>query len=177
MEKQPPCLWVIHNPPPYYCAYLGQILILPTFPYNQIRAPMGPKTSKELVWLLSTILLTMLLLFALSWQSGWSIKPGHDLEIAVHDTFYSLSFNVLAMYVFSHVFGLVYFLRLLVERFGHMKLNLIMLVVYGYIAYANYMLLDVGMPTGTGFFKAALAGAVALGVVVLVGVMVKVWRK
>lgn len=138
---------------------------------------MGPKTSKEIVWLLSTVLLTMLLLFTLSWQSGWQIRPGYDLEIAVHDTFYLLSFNVLAMYVFSHVFGVVYFLRLLVERFGHMKLNLIMLVVYGYIAYANYMLLDVGVPSGTGFFKAALASAVVLGGVVLVGIVVKVWRK
>ncbi len=137
---------------------------------------MSDNTKRELLWLLPTVLLSMLVMYIVSWQTGWELRPGKSWELQAHDQYYLLDFKYIAIYVFTHVLMLVYTARLLWSNFLVLKLNLVMLVVYGYVGYVNYTLYDI-LNTYSSFFNGIVGGAAFMFAFTIVMMTVKALRK
>ena len=122
------------------------------------------------------MLLSMVVLYIISWQTGWALRPGQELEIIVHDQYYLLDFKLIAIYVFTHVLMLVYTARLLISNFNMLKLNLVMLVVYGYVAFVNYTLYGM-LHAYTSIFYGILGGAMFMAAFTVAIMIIKLVRK
>jgi len=124
---------------------------------------MSDNVKRELLWLLPTVLLSMVVLYMLSWQTGWELRPGQELEIVVHDSYYVFPFAPVAIYVFTYILMLVYTIRQVLINFSLRKLNMIMLVVYGYVAFANYSMAHM-LPMFQLLFYALMATSIVLAI-------------
>ena len=144
--------------------------------FAYIYPEMSKNIQRELTWLLPTVLLSMVLLYIISWQTDWTFRPGQELEIALHDTFYVFQFTPVAIYVFSHVLMTVYTARLLWSNFMLLKLNLVMLVVYGFVAYINYSLYAMLQIFGS-YFSGIAGGAFFMFAITIVMTVVKAIQK
>lgn len=137
---------------------------------------MSKNIQRELIWLLPTVLLSMVLLYVVSWQTDWTFRPGQELEIVLHDTYYVFQFTPVAIYVFSHVLMVVYTARLLWSNFLVLKLNLVMLVVYGFVVYINYSLYDM-LQIFSSYFNGIVGGAAFMFAITIVMMVVKAVQK
>lgn len=135
---------------------------------------MNPTLAKELKWLLFTLALTLWLLLGLAWYFNWSFMPGGVLDVQLHDTYIQIAYSVMAMYVFAHIAMVVYSARNFWEGFVAPKLNMILVVVYGYVAYTNYML---GNMMGKIFFHGTMVVALLLAAVTIVAGAYRLWQK
>lgn len=98
------------------------------------------------------------------------------LEIVLHDSYYVFQFTPVAIYVFSHVLMVVYTARLLWSNFLVLKLNLVMLVVYGFVAYINYSLYDM-LQIFSSYFNGIVGGAAFMFAITIVMTVVQTIRK
>ncbi|CAN5262992.1 hypothetical protein BH09BAC1_BH09BAC1_12150 [soil metagenome] len=131
---------------------------------------MNQQVRRELFWLLASVGMTLLAMLIISWQSDWAVMPGHTLDFQLHDSYINISFGLIAVYVFSLAAMLLYTLRNFTENFQKPKLNLIMLVIYGYVAYVNYSLAAMFGTLSLVFYSimvvALLLAAITVGMMV-----------
>jgi hypothetical protein len=137
---------------------------------------MSDNIKRELLWLLPTMLLSMVVLYIISWQTGWELRPGQELEIIVHDQYYLLDFKLIAIYVFTHVLMLVYTARLVISNFKVLKLNLVMLVVYGYVAFVNYTFYGM-LHAYSSLFYGILGGAMFMAAFTVAMMVIRLVQK
>jgi hypothetical protein len=137
---------------------------------------MSDNVKRELLWLLPTVLLSMVVMYIVSWQTGWELRPGQPLDLQVHDQYYILDFKYIAIYVFTHVLMLVYTARLLISNFKVLKLNLVMLVVYGYVAFVNYTIYGM-LHTYSSLFYGILGGALFMAVFTVAMMVIRLVQK
>ncbi len=137
---------------------------------------MSDNTKRELLWLLPTVLLSMVILYIMSWQTGWVLRPGWPYTTYLNETTFITSFSEIAIYVFTHVLMLVYTARLLWSNFKVLKLNLVMLVVYGYVAYVNHTIYDM-LQVYSSLFNGIMGGAAFMFAFTIVMMIVKAVQK
>lgn len=137
---------------------------------------MSDNVKRELLWLLPTVLLSMVLLYVVSWLSGWELRPGQPFEVQNHDHYILIDFKYLAIYAFTHVFLMVYTGRLIASGFKEFKLNLVMLVTYGYAAYVNYSLQEL-LRYYTDIFYGLMGVSIFLALVTIIIMLVRACSK
>jgi hypothetical protein len=137
---------------------------------------MSDNIKRELLWLLPTMLLSMVVLYIISWQTGWELRSGQELEIIAHDQYYLLDFKLIAIYVFTHVLMLVYTARLVISNFKVLKLNLVMLVVYGYVAFVNYTFYGM-LHAYSSLFYGILGGAMFMAAFTVAMMVIRLVQK
>lgn len=115
-------------------------------------------------------------MFVLSWQTGWQFRPGQPYQLQKHDHYILLDIKYVAIYVFTHIFMIVYTGRLMGSSFYQFKLNLVMLVTYGYVAYVNYTLQDL-LRSYTDVFYGIMAVAISMAVITIAIMLVRVLQE
>ena len=108
----------------------------------------------------------------LSWQTGWELRPGQEWSFYWQDQIAIFPFAPVAIYVFTHILMLVYTIRQVINNLSLRKLNMIMLVVYAYVAFANYSMAHV-LPMFQQFFYALMATSIVLAVATVGILMVR----
>lgn len=137
---------------------------------------MSDNTKRELLWLLPTVLLSMVAMYFFSWQTGWELWPGQVWELQVHNRYHAMPFMPVAIYVFSLVFGAVYTVRLLISNFSVFKLNLVMIVTYGYLIYINHSLYNF-LEAYSSLFYGIMGGAILMAAVTVIMMVIRLVQK
>ena len=115
--------------------------------------------------------------FIFTSRENQSIMHSVNCQNVRHLNFHAVHWIILNRVAISrHVLMVVYTARLLWSNFLVLKLNLVMLVVYGFVAYINYSLYDM-LQIFSSYFNGIVGGAAFMFAITIVMMVVKAVQK